>query len=180
MAHDHSHDHRHDHGHEHSHGDDHHHHHHSHSGHHEWHSKDYVSGWIARDLERQGDRQRIIERLIAAIPFPRDSAIAVLDVGGGSGVLTDAVLTAFPRAQLTLQDFSQPMLDSARERFAARAGQVRYVQADLRDPLMGAKRRWAIRSRSFRHRDSQPARSCGDRWLLRDGAWFVEKRRMLS
>jgi len=134
MAHDHSHDHQHERDHEHSHGDDHHHHHHSHSGHHEWHSKDYVSGWIARDLERQGDRQRIIERLIAAIPFPRDSAIAVLDVGGGSGVLTDAVLTAFPRAQLTLQDFSQPMLDSARERFAARAGQVRYVQADLRDP----------------------------------------------
>jgi ubiquinone/menaquinone biosynthesis C-methylase UbiE len=72
--------------------------------------------------------------LIAAIPYARDSAIAVLDVGGGSGVLTDAVLKAFPRAQVTLQDFSQPMLDSARARFADRAGQVRYVRCDLRDP----------------------------------------------
>jgi SAM-dependent methyltransferase len=134
MAHDHSHDHHHDHDHEHSHGDDHHHHH-PHGGHHhDWHSKDYVSRWIARDLERQGDRQPIIERLIAAIPFARDSAIAVLDIGGGSGVLTEAVLKAFPHAQVSVQDFSQPMLDSARERFAERAGQVHYVLSDLRDP----------------------------------------------
>jgi SAM-dependent methyltransferase len=133
MAHDHGHDHHHDDDHEHPHGDGHHHHH-DHGGHHDWHSKDYVSGWIARDLARQNDRQRIIERLIAAIPFVGDSAIAVLDVGGGSGVLTDAVLKAFPRAQVTLQDFSEPMLDSARERFAERAGQVRYALADLRDP----------------------------------------------
>jgi SAM-dependent methyltransferase len=133
MAHDHGHDHHHDDDHEHPHGDGHHHHH-DHGGHHDWHSKDYVSGWIARDLARQNDRQRIIERLIAAIPFVGDSAIAVLDVGGGSGVLTDAVLKAFPRAQVTLQDFSEPMLDCARERFAERAGQVRYALADLRDP----------------------------------------------
>jgi 2-polyprenyl-3-methyl-5-hydroxy-6-metoxy-1,4-benzoquinol methylase len=135
MAHDHSHDHHHGQDHEHQHGDDHHHHHHAHGGHHhDWHSPDYVSGWIARDLDRQNDRQRIIERLIAAIPFARDRGLAVLDVGGGSGVLTEAVLKAFPRAQVTLQDFSEPMLESARKHFAARAGQVRYVLSDLRDP----------------------------------------------
>jgi SAM-dependent methyltransferase len=136
MAHDHSHDHPHDDEHEHHHGDGHHHHHHhSHDGHHHnWHSRDYVSDWIARDLDRHNERQPIIERLIAAIPFAPDSELAVLDVGGGSGVLTEAVLKAFPRAQVTLQDFSQPMLDSARERFADRAGQVRYVLSDLREP----------------------------------------------
>jgi len=133
MAHDHNQVHDHDHDHDHHYGDGDHHHHHPHGHHHDWHSQEYVSGWITRDLERQDDRQPIIERLIAAIPFPRDSAIAVLDVGGGSGVLTDAVLKAFPRAQVTLQDFSQPMLDSACERFAAHAGQVRYVLSDLRD-----------------------------------------------
>jgi 2-polyprenyl-3-methyl-5-hydroxy-6-metoxy-1,4-benzoquinol methylase len=134
MAHDHSHDYQHDHGHEHHHGDGHHHHH-SHGGHHhDWHSRDYVRDWIARDLDRQNERQRIIERLIAAIPFARDKDLAVLDIGGGSGVLTEAVLKAFPRAQVTLQDFSEPMLDGARERFADRGGQVRYVLSDLRDP----------------------------------------------
>ena len=129
MAHDHDHSHNHDHSHDHDHqhGDGHHH-------HHDWHSQDYVSDWIARDAERSSDRQPIIERLIAAIPFARDSAIAVLDVGGGSGVLTEAVLKAFPRAQVTLQDFSEPMLNGARERFAERRGQVHYVLGDLRDP----------------------------------------------
>ena len=135
MAHDHSHDHQHDYDHEHHHGDGHHHHHHSHGGHHhDWHSRDYVSGWIARDVARQEERQRIIERLIGVIPFARDSELAVLDIGGGSGVLTAAVLKAFPRAQVTLQDFSQPMLDSARERFAECGGRVGYVLRDLRDP----------------------------------------------
>jgi 2-polyprenyl-3-methyl-5-hydroxy-6-metoxy-1,4-benzoquinol methylase len=134
MAHDHDHKHDHDHSHDHQHGDGHHHHHHGDHRHHDWHSQDYVSGWIARDVQRSSDRQPIIDRLIAAIPYARDSAIAVLDVGGGSGVLTDAVLRAFPQAQVTLQDFSQPMLDSARVRFAERAGQVRSVLGDLRDP----------------------------------------------
>jgi 2-polyprenyl-3-methyl-5-hydroxy-6-metoxy-1,4-benzoquinol methylase len=132
MAYDQKHDH--DHSHDHQHGDGHHHHHHGDHRHHDWHSQDYVSGWIARDVRRSSDRQPIIDRLIAAVPYARDSALAVLDVGGGSGVLTDAVLKAFPQAQVTLQDFSQPMLDSARVRFAERAGQVRYVLGDLRDP----------------------------------------------
>jgi 2-polyprenyl-3-methyl-5-hydroxy-6-metoxy-1,4-benzoquinol methylase len=135
MAHDHNHkhNHSHDHDHDHHHGDGHHHHHGDHR-HHDWHSQDYVSDWIARDGRRSSDRQPIIDRLIAAVPYGRDSAIAVLDVGGGSGVLSDAVLKAFPRAQVTLQDFSQPMLDSARKRFAERGGQVRYGLGDLRDP----------------------------------------------
>ena len=70
----------------------------------------------------QGERLPIIERLIAAVPFPRDAAIAVLDVGGGAGVIAEAVLDAFPRATVTVQDFSPHMLDGARERLAAPCG----------------------------------------------------------
>jgi SAM-dependent methyltransferase len=138
MAHDHDHkhdhpDHEHDHAHDHPHhdGDDHHHHHH---GDHDWHSQAYVADWSARDAARLSERQPIIDRLIAAVPYARDAEIAVLDVGGGSGVLARAVLTAFPRAQVTLQDYSQPMLDRAHARFADRAAQLRYVLSDLRDP----------------------------------------------
>jgi phospholipid N-methyltransferase len=132
--HDHQHDHTHSHGHDHDHGDGHHDHHHGEHRHHDWHSQDYVTHWIKRDAGRSDHRQPIIDRLIAAIPYAHDSAIAVLDIGGGSGVLSDAVLNAFPQAQVTLQDFSKPMLDRAHNRFADRAGQVRYVLGDLRDP----------------------------------------------
>lgn len=132
MAHD-----PHDHGHDHHHGHDHDHHHHDHhpsDHHHHWESADYVRSWIARDAGRQGERQAIIERLIAAVPVPRDAAIEVLDVGGGAGVIAEAMLDAFPRATLTVQDYSPHMLDGARERLARHSARVRYVLSDLRDP----------------------------------------------
>jgi ubiquinone/menaquinone biosynthesis C-methylase UbiE len=137
MAHEHNHDHQHhDHGHDHDHGNGHHHHHHD-DHHHDWHAQGYVADWNARDAARAEQRRPILDRLVAAIPYDRDAAIAVLDVGGGSGVVTEAILQAFPRATITLQDYSQPMLDQARVRLAPQAGQLRYVVSDLRDPDWG-------------------------------------------
>jgi SAM-dependent methyltransferase len=128
-GHDHSHDqHHHDHGHDHHHDHDH-----QHDHSHDWHSQSYVSGWIDRDARRTAERQPILEALIAAVPFPRDAAVDVLDVGAGGGVVTEAVLGAFPRARVTLQDFSEKMLDSARARFAGQGRELRYVQGDLHD-----------------------------------------------
>jgi ubiquinone/menaquinone biosynthesis C-methylase UbiE len=129
--HGHAHDHGHEHGHshEHSHGHDHH----PDDHHHDWHAQDYAQDWIARDARRESERKRFLDHLVSAIPFPRDALIDVLDVGGGSGVVADALLAAFPKARITLQDFSAPMLDGARARFSGRAGPVRYLQCDLRD-----------------------------------------------
>src|SRR5262245_49411054 len=120
-SHSHSHEHGHDHGHDHAHdhhhhhGDDHHHHDHDHDHHHhhhgaDWHSHRFVDDWIARDARRMAERMPTLEALIAAVPFPADAQIDVLDVGGGNGAVTEAVLDAFPAARLTLQDFSDPML----------------------------------------------------------------------
>jgi SAM-dependent methyltransferase len=143
MAHDHKHDHEHSHDHAHGHGEhdhghtddhDHHHHHHGDHHHHDWHSQAYVADWTARDADRRGERTPIIERLVAAVPFRRDAPLAMLDVGAGGGVITEAVLDAFPKATATLQDFSTPMLDRARERLSARTAQLRFVTGDLREP----------------------------------------------
>jgi ubiquinone/menaquinone biosynthesis C-methylase UbiE len=127
----------HDHGHghhHHDHGHSHDHDHHPSDHHHHWESTDYAQSWISRDAHRGGERDPIIEHLIAGVPFPRDAAIAVLDVGGGAGKISEAVLNAFPRATVTVQDFSAPMLDGARKRLAGDAARVKYVQSDLRDP----------------------------------------------
>lgn len=142
MSHDpkhhHSHDHSHDHGHDHHHhgdGHDHHHdHHHHHDRDHDWHSDRYVADWIARDAHRMAERMPILEALIAAVPFPADAAIEVLDVGCGAGVVTEAVLDAFPAARLTLQDFSEHMLARAQEKFSSYDRVIRYVRCDLQDP----------------------------------------------
>jgi len=134
MAHD-PHDHSHDHGHHHhDHGHDHDHHHHGDDHHHHWDSADYVRSWIAQDVERRAERAPVIARVIAAVPFGRDAAIEVLDVGGGHGVIAEAVLEAFPRASVTIQDYSPHMLAAARERLALHSGRLRTVLSDLTDP----------------------------------------------
>jgi ubiquinone/menaquinone biosynthesis C-methylase UbiE len=121
------------HGHD-DHDHDHDHHHHAHDGdHHHWDSQSYVDNWVKRDASRHGERRPFLDRLVAAIPFARDAEIEVLDVGGGAGIVAAAVLAAFPRAKVTLQDYSQPMLDRAHATFAGCGAQVRYVLCDLRD-----------------------------------------------
>ena len=144
-GHSHSHDDSHDHGHSHDHdhhhhdGDHDHHHHHDDDHAHDWHSDRYVADWIARDARRMAERMPILEALIAAVPFPADATIDVLDVGGGSGVVTEAVLDAFPAARVTLQDFSEQMLARAREKFSTHDRAIRYVQCDLHDPAWPQK-----------------------------------------
>jgi ubiquinone/menaquinone biosynthesis C-methylase UbiE len=102
--------------------------------HHDWHSQNYVEEWIARDLQRDEERRRRLRNMLAVATFAPDTAISVLDVGGGYGVVTEEALRAFPNARVTLQDYSQPMIEEARHRLARYSAQVGYVQCDLRDP----------------------------------------------
>jgi ubiquinone/menaquinone biosynthesis C-methylase UbiE len=101
---------------------------------HDWHSTDYVTGWISHDVARDPDRRPLLRQMLSLAPFPREFDLAVLDVGGGYGVVTEEVLRAFPVAQVTLQDYSQAMLDQARRRLAARLEQLSFVLCDLTDP----------------------------------------------
>jgi ubiquinone/menaquinone biosynthesis C-methylase UbiE len=102
--------------------------------HHDWHSTSYVEEWISRDLQRDEERRARLRRMLAVATFSSDAAISVLDVGGGYGVVSEEVLRAFPQARVTLQDYSQPMLEEAQQRLAGHKEQVGYIQCDLRDP----------------------------------------------
>jgi len=99
---------------------------------HDWHDEKYVADWIARDVARP-ERQPLLAEMLALAPFAKDAPIAVLDVGGGNGQVTEALLKAFPNAKVTLQDYSQLMVDEARKRFAKYGDQVTYVISDLYD-----------------------------------------------
>jgi SAM-dependent methyltransferase len=101
---------------------------------HDWHSRSYVDEWIARDLQRDEERRQRLRQMLAFAGCRADAEIAVLDVGGGYGVVTEEVLRAFPRAVVTLQDYSEPMLARARQRLGQLRRQVRYAAGDLRDP----------------------------------------------
>jgi ubiquinone/menaquinone biosynthesis C-methylase UbiE len=101
---------------------------------HDWHSTDYVAEWIRRDAARDPERRPLLQQMLSFAPFPREAEVEVLDVGAGYGAVSEEVLQAFPTARITLQDYSQPMLDRARQRLAERSDQLRYVVCDLVDP----------------------------------------------
>lgn len=102
-------------------------------GHHDWHSKEYVDDWIARDVTRDEERAPQLAAVARRIPTDR-GPVRVLDIGGGYGILTAAVLDAVPQATVVLHDFSEPMLAHAAERLAGYGDRVTPVHADLRDP----------------------------------------------
>lgn len=49
--------------------------------------------------------------------FPTTSSPRILDLGAGTGLLSQKILELYPKAQLTLVDLSEKMLDIARLRF---------------------------------------------------------------
>jgi SAM-dependent methyltransferase len=101
---------------------------------HDWHSQSYVDYWINRDFRREDERRPRIRQMIAMAGLRREAELTVLDVGAGYGFVAEQVVRAFPRARVTLQDYSQLMLDRARERLADSAGRLSYVLCDLTDP----------------------------------------------
>jgi ubiquinone/menaquinone biosynthesis C-methylase UbiE len=100
---------------------------------HDWHSSDYVDWWVTRDQSRDAQRRQRLRAMLGHAGAAADAELAVIDIGGGYGVLTEEVVAAFPRARVTLLDYSEPMLLVARERLIAHRGRINYVLADLTD-----------------------------------------------
>jgi tRNA (cmo5U34)-methyltransferase len=67
---------------------------------------------------------------------PADSHI--LDLGGGTGALSSAVLAGLPRSRVTLLDVDADMLAEARRRLAGFADRVSFHEASFLDPLPAA------------------------------------------
>ena len=58
----------------------------------------------------------------------------ILDIGAGTGLLTNFLMTKFPQASYTLIDISEEMLNVAKQRFQ-HLSNVSYVTADYKDFL---------------------------------------------
>lgn len=102
-----------------------------HTREHDWHSRDYVDQWIDKDVTRDAERRPVLSTMMSFAPFAKTDAIRALDVGAGYGVVTAEVLRAFPKAQVTWQDYSRPMQERARENLIEDAGRLSFVVSDL-------------------------------------------------
>ena len=154
---------------------------------HDWHSPDYVAEWIKRDAARDPERRPLLQRMLSLAPFSREADIEVLDVGAGYGVVSEEVLQGFPTARITLQDYSGPMLDQARQRLADRADRLRYIRCDLTDPSwpqqVGGPFDLAVSAIALHNLgDPNKIYACyrGIHDLLKPGGWFLNCDRFVG
>lgn len=148
---------------------------------HDWHSDEYVRDWVVQDAARDPARRPLLRDMLRGAPFAPDARLKVLDVGAGYGAVTEELLALYPAAEVTLQDYSEPMLGEARRRLAAQAGQLRYVVCDLTDAAWPARVGGpfdlavsAIVLHNLRN-DAQIFACYGAiRGLLKPGGWFLD------
>jgi tRNA (cmo5U34)-methyltransferase len=100
--------------------------------------------------------------------------LSILDIGAGTGLLSEMLLQACPRATITLLDISERMLEVARRRFAGREG-IRFVVADERNADLGGPYDRVVSALSIHHLERDEKRSLYGRisGALRQGGVFV-------
>jgi SAM-dependent methyltransferase len=99
--------------------------------HHDWDSKKYVADWAARQDERETDRREVFELIARTLPYEREAAITILDLGAGYGALCRFLLAHFSNATAVCQDGSEEMVKLGRERMARLNGRVKFVLCDF-------------------------------------------------
>ena len=75
---------------------------------------------------------------VDCIPFPDDRPLRILDLGAGTGLLSEMVASRFPEAHLTLVDIAPNMLEKARERLRRYGERFEFRTSDYAlDPIEG-------------------------------------------
>ncbi|OGO41139.1 MAG: hypothetical protein A2Z04_08925 [Chloroflexi bacterium RBG_16_57_9] len=93
----------------------------------------------AEHWERRADlviprRQEVFEVILAVLPFPREAAIRVIDLGSGTGSLAEKILQGWPRAAVMCVDSSPEMVEIGQARLTDFGERATWLLADLEDP----------------------------------------------
>ena len=82
--------------------------------HHDWTSDAYVEEWVKRQQAEDPNRAERFQLMCDLLPFSRNAAVTILDVGAGYGPVSRFILDRYPHATCIAQDGSAPMLTRAR------------------------------------------------------------------
>jgi len=119
---------------------------------------------------------------VESIPYGRDAPIRVLDLGAGTGLLSDMVARSFPQASISLVDLSPGMLEVARRRFAGEPSRFDVRVMDYtREPLSG-RYEAVVSALSIHHLDASEKRDLFRKiyGVLRDGGVFINADQVLG
>lgn len=73
---------------------------------------------------------QMLEALISAIPFADTDAIRVIDLGCGTGTISQHVLDTFPNARVTCLDMAENMIEMAKAKLSEHP-HIRFLVGDL-------------------------------------------------
>ena len=119
---------------------------------------------------------------VDALPFKRDDAFEVLDLGAGTGLLSAFVAFSYPRARITMVDAAEQMLVQARVRFALGGDRFRFEVADYGLGKITGHYDAILSALSLNHLPDEKKRMIFDQSYagLNDGGIFVNADRVLG
>lgn len=119
---------------------------------------------------------------VSLIPFGRDAAIRVLDLGAGTGILSALIAESFPRARFTLVDVSEEMLDRARRRFASDAARFEFHALDLSEARLWGRYEAVVSALAIHHVSDEAKRRLfrNIHEVLSEGGVFINADQVLG
>ena len=84
----------------------------------------YYDDWMKLALPSY---DALFSTALELIPFDEKSPIKVLDLGAGTGLFSEHILSKYPKAEFLLSDLAPKMLEVAKERFRGNDGQFKYL-----------------------------------------------------
>jgi tRNA (cmo5U34)-methyltransferase len=125
---------------------------------------------------------RFYASAVALLPFARDQAIDILDLGAGTGLLAAWIADSFPNARFTLIDIAAAMVEKARERLSSGAAPPKIIVADYAVIALGGPFDAIVSALSIHHCDDESKRTLFGRIFgaLRPGGVFVNAEQVLG
>lgn len=96
-----------------------------------WKSDHIAQDWAAQAAYRQRTHEASWQLMAALLPFGQQDSFTFLDLGAGSGAMSQAILTRFPGSTGILADFSAAMMGAGELEMQPYTGRYRYVEFDL-------------------------------------------------
>jgi SAM-dependent methyltransferase len=98
-----------------------------------WTDEAFAASWDGRHIAGNPTRPFVLSVIVAILQAmaAQRPALSVLEIGSGSGLVTERILDAVPTATVDGADFSDPMMARAAERLARFGPRFRQHRADL-------------------------------------------------
>lgn len=111
-------------------------------------SVDYYDNWMILALPGY---DKLFSTALELIPFDKNQALQVLDLGAGTGLFSQHIFNQYSRAEFVLYDLAPKMLEIAQERFQQYQGQYQYVVEDYRNLQSSSRYDLVVSSLSIHH-----------------------------